>query len=295
QYTIAGVYPISLKVETAAGCIDSANLKTPVTLAYSPQVAIVGDSTICINERLLHTGIFMNHDTVGVTWSWVFPNGRVASVQKPPIQQYNVAGNFQIKTIASSTNGCADTVIKNIVVNPLPTVTMPTVITTNVGVPVTLPAKYNDKMAQYAWTLLPSLSCTNCPQPLASPRFNTQYRVSFVDSNGCKNEGQIKVLVVCQGVTVFVPNTFSPNGDGSNDIFYVRGKGLDRVKLFRVFNRWGEVVFEDKDFDVNNPQHGWNGKFKGQKPHPDVYVYQLDVYCSNGELMIFSGNVALIQ
>ncbi|HVG14913.1 MAG TPA: PKD domain-containing protein, partial [Chitinophagaceae bacterium] len=125
QYTIAGVYPISLKVETAAGCIDSANLKTPVTLAYSPQVAIVGDSTICINERLLHTGIFMNHDTVGVTWSWVFPNGRVASVQKPPIQQYNVAGNFQIKTIASSTNGCADTVIKNIVVNPLPTVTMP--------------------------------------------------------------------------------------------------------------------------------------------------------------------------
>jgi gliding motility-associated-like protein len=80
-----------------------------------------------------------------------------------------------------------------------------------------------------------------------------------------------------------------------NDIFYVRGQGLDRVKSLRIFNRWGEVVFEKRDFDVNNAQHGWDGKFKGNKPKPDVYVYQAEVYCANGTLMIFPGNVALIQ
>ena len=130
---------------------------------------------------------------------------------------------------------------------------------------------------------------------MASPRFNAKYNVAVVDSNGCKNKSEVQVLVLCQGVTVFLPNTFSPNGDGSNDIFYVRGKGLDRVKSLRIFNRWGEVVFEQKDFPVNSISNGWDGKMKGQKPQPDVYVYQLEVYCGNGDLMNFSGNVALIQ
>ena len=82
---------------------------------------------------------------------------------------------------------------------------------------------------------------------------------------------------------------------GSNDIFYVRGRGLDRVKSLRIFSRWGQIVFEQKDFPVNSIQHGWDGKMQGQKPHPDVYVYQVEVYCDNGQLINLAGNVALIQ
>jgi gliding motility-associated-like protein len=116
-----------------------------------------------------------------------------------------------------------------------------------------------------------------------------------VDSNGCRNKENINVNVLCQGITVFLPNTFSPNGDGSNDVFYVRGRGLDRVKTLRIFSRWGQIIFEQKDFPVNSMQHGWDGKIKGQKPHPDVYVYQVELYCDNGELINLEGNVALIQ
>jgi gliding motility-associated-like protein len=119
--------------------------------------------------------------------------------------------------------------------------------------------------------------------------------VAFQDSNGCKNTGQIQVIVVCPNSNVFVPNTFSPNGDGMNDVLYVRGKGLDRVKSLRIFNRWGELVFEQNDFPVNNSMYGWNGTYKGQKPHPDVYVYQIEVFCENSEIIRFEGNVALIQ
>ncbi|HEU4632435.1 MAG TPA: gliding motility-associated C-terminal domain-containing protein, partial [Flavisolibacter sp.] len=93
----------------------------------------------------------------------------------------------------------------------------------------------------------------------------------------------------------FMPNTFSPNGDGSNDIFYVRGRGLERVKTLRIFNRWGEVVFEQNNLPVNDPQYGWNGTYKGNKPHPDVYIYQVEVFCENSEIIRFEGNVALIQ
>jgi len=91
-----------------------------------------------------------------------------------------------------------------------------------------------------------------------------------------------------------MPNTFSPNNDGSNDAFYPRGKGLYSIKTLRIFNRWGEIVFEKKDFPVNSPSSGWDGTYKGKKPQPDVYVYQVEVICDNGELIKLDGNIALI-
>jgi gliding motility-associated-like protein len=105
----------------------------------------------------------------------------------------------------------------------------------------------------------------------------------------------VQVIVICKNANVFVPNTFSPNGDGSNDVFYVRGKGLDRVKSLRIFNRWGEVVFEQSNFPVNDPNYGWKGTYKNHKPVPDVYVYQVEVFCENSQIIRFEGNVALIQ
>lgn len=293
-YKKPGSFPVNLVVETASGCIDTATLETPVKLVNSPRIGIVGDSIICVNEKIHHRGTLEEEDS-SVRWSWDFPNGKNEKSQKPPMQQYKEAGNFFVKTIAVNGSGCADTAIKNIYVHPNPKVTLPPSVATTVGTPVLLPGKYTPKPVSYLWTPDSSLSCNNCPQPTASPRFNTKYTVTIVDSNGCKHKEEIQVNVLCQGVTVFLPNTFSPNGDGSNDIFYVRGRGLDRVKSLRIFSRWGQIVFEQKDFPVNSIQHGWDGKMQGQKPHPDVYVYQVEVYCDNGQLINLAGNVALIQ
>jgi gliding motility-associated-like protein len=147
----------------------------------------------------------------------------------------------------------------------------------------------------YNWTPSSTLSCADCPQPTATPKFNTLYDIAVVDSNGCRNNARVQVIVICKDANVFVPNTFSPNGDGTNDVFYIRGRGLDRVKSIRVFNRWGEVVFEQTNFPVNNPVYGWDGRYKGNKPVPDVYVYQVEVFCENSQVIQFEGNVALIQ
>jgi gliding motility-associated-like protein len=119
--------------------------------------------------------------------------------------------------------------------------------------------------------------------------------VEFIDNNGCRNKGEVQVIVFCNNDNVFVPNTFSPNGDGSNDAFYVRGKGLNRVKSLRIFNRWGQIVFERTNFAVNDASAGWDGRYKGAKPVADVYVYQMEIWCDNSTVVSFDGNVALIQ
>jgi gliding motility-associated-like protein len=66
------------------------------------------------------------------------------------------------------------------------------------------------------------------------------------------------------------------------------------VKSLRIFDRWGEVVFEQNNFPVNDPLYGWNGTYKGKKPQAGVYVYQVEVYCDNGDIIKLDGNVALI-
>jgi gliding motility-associated-like protein len=158
-----------------------------------------------------------------------------------------------------------------------------------------IPAIYTPNVWSWTWAPGATLDCTTCPQPTSTAKFNTKYAVAFTDSNGCKNTGVVEVIVVCKDANVFVPNTFSPNGDGSNDMFYVRGTGLVRVKSLRIFNRWGEIVFEQQQFPVNNAAYGWNGSYKGSKPVPDVYVYQVEVFCENNQIIRFEGNVALIQ
>src|SRR5205085_6769397 len=129
-----------------------------------------------------------------------------------------------------------------------------------------------------------------CSQPFANPKFNTTYKVLFTDSNGCRNTASINIVVICKNVNLFIPNTFSPNGDGSNDVFYPRGKGIFRIKSMTVFNRWGEVVFEAKEFPANDPTYGWNGMYKGNKPQPGVYIFDVEFYCDNGELFHLNGD-----
>jgi gliding motility-associated-like protein len=295
NYLNPGNYSVLLRVTTANGCVDS--LRTSLRVVASPSIRMTGDSIICANDRINYTGFFNRADTSVVNWLWVFPNGNTSNAQNPPRQTYNTPGDFSLAVYATNSSGCVDSVNQSLKVHALPTAEVPSSLTMQNGFPITIPATYSSGVISYSW--LPdnnTLSCIDCPQPVTTnTKFTTKYAVSYVDSNGCKNTNEVNVIVICKDANVFVPNTFSPNGDGSNDVFYVRGKGLDRVKSIRVFNRWGQIVFEQKDFPVNDPSVGWDGKFKGNRPQPDVYVYQIEVFCENSEIIRIDGNVALIQ
>ena len=199
-----------------------------------------------------------------------------------------------IIAVATNSSGCRDTAIKKVIVNLLPTSVMQDSITILAGNPVTLPITYSPKVNAYLWGPSAGLSCITCPKPDAVPKFTTTYSVLYTDSVGCKNKDTIQVNVLCKDANLFMPNTFSPNDDGRNDVFYPRGTGIYSVRILRVFNRWGELVFEKANFPANNASFGWNGIFKGAKPIQDVYIFQVEVYCENGQLIKQEGDIALI-
>lgn len=294
QYNAPGNYSVSLSIQTQSGCSDILTIPNAIKVIQSPSITIAGDTIACVNSSLLHSGVFNFPDTSIVTWSWNFPNGNNSNQQNPPAQTYNTAGNFIVSAIVTNSSGCKDTALQNIIINPLPTVAMPGTMTIQNGFPQIIPAIYSANIINWVWSPALGLSCTDCPQPTAGSKFNTDYTVTFTDINGCVNTGLIHIIVICKNANLFMPNTFSPNGDGSNDLFYPRGKGLDRVKSLRIFDRWGEVVFEKNNFPVNDPLYGWDGTYKGKKPQAGVYVYQVEVYCDNGDIIKIDGNVALI-
>jgi len=294
QYSSPGLYTVQLAVQTQLGCTDTLTRPNLVKVVQRPLIDIAGDSVVCVNSSLLHAGIFLQPDTSIVTWQWNFPNGNTSILQNPSSQTYTTAGTFSITAIATNSTGCRDTTQQTVYINPLPVVNMPGQLTVQNGFPVTLPATYSPNTISWIWSPATGLSCANCPTPDIGPKFSTFYQVYFTDDNGCSNIGQLQVTVICNNSNLFIPNTFSPNGDGSNDIFYPRGKGLERIKTFRIFNRWGEVVFEKRDFPINDASAGWNGTYKGTKPKADVYVYQAEVFCENGEIIKLNGNIALI-
>lgn len=93
-----------------------------------------------------------------------------------------------------------------------------------------------------------------------------------------------------------MPNTFTPNGDGKNDVFLIRGLAATKIDYFRVFDRWGRTVFESADGVPNDPQFGWDGNDKdGKKLNPDVYVYTYEIQCINGNIVAGQGNVTLVR
>ncbi|MEO6671457.1 MAG: PKD domain-containing protein [Ferruginibacter sp.] len=133
------------------------------------------------------------------------------------------------------------------------------------------------------------------PSITVKPRITTTYTVTVYNRGGCTSSDAVTVSVICNGANIFIPNTFSPNGDGSNDVFYPRGSGVFSIKSEKIFTRWGEVVFEKNNFQANDVSAAWDGTFKGKKLNPDVFVYIIEVLCDNSSKLVYKGNVALIK
>ena len=98
------------------------------------------------------------------------------------------------------------------------------------------------------------------------------YNISTLDFNNCFPKNQSVTIEVIEAFSAGLPDTFTPNGDGINDIIYIKGWGIAEILEFKIYNRWGEVVFETNDLS-----QGWNGKYKGKDQEIDTYVYILRV------------------
>ena len=94
---------------------------------------------------------------------------------------------------------------------------------------------------------------------------------------------------------MFVPNTFTPNNDGMNDYFFPNSRSNVTIELLTIYNRWGQKVFENRNFPVNTYSSGWNGKYMEQDQNPDVYVYVMTFKCSDGNRITKKGSITLLR
>ncbi|MCB0656083.1 MAG: PKD domain-containing protein [Saprospiraceae bacterium] len=145
----------------------------------------------------------------------------------------------------------------------------------------------------YAWSPPDGLSCVDCPSPSANPLQEQLYQVLVTDpSTGCTNlvAVQIGQLAACADDLVVVPNVFSPNGDGRNDVLYLYSK-LPSITSFEVFNRWGSRLFQTSDIN-----EGWDGRLGGYLQPPGVYAFRVTYFCPAVQREVtVSGDVTLVR
>ncbi|MBI5917715.1 MAG: gliding motility-associated C-terminal domain-containing protein [Bacteroidetes bacterium] len=146
----------------------------------------------------------------------------------------------------------------------------------------------------FSWAPPDFLSCTDCPNPIAAPFFTTTYYLTVTDSSGCTATDSVRVVVDFDPMA-YIPNAFSPNSDGINDVFYVLGNCVKEVRLLRIFDRWGEKVFEKRNAPSNDSLYGWDGKFRGKPMNSDVFVYYIIVSFPDGSEQVYTGDLTLLR
>ena len=278
DYTVTGI--------SAQGCINTDVVRVSVKFPFEMKGGLRDTMCLGTSEILAVSG--------AATYAW-WPTTGLNTATGPTVKATpSITTNYMV--IGKDDKNCfSDTAYFPIKVYPIPTVTAGANKTINVGQTITLTPTLSADVTNVKWTPTSWMVSSATPSITVKPNMETQYTVKVTNSGGCTASASVNIYVLCNGANVYIPNTFSPNGDGANDVFYPRGTGLFTIKQARIFNRWGEEVFARYSFKANDESLGWDGSSKGQKLGSDVYVYMIEIQCDNNSTLIYKGNIALIK
>jgi len=283
HYDTAGTYFVTLVVTNANGCSDT--MTRSLEIFPLPDAKAWGDSVICAGDSILLKGEY-NPDLV---YLWL-PSG---SVNDPD-------SNFTWATpsadqgyvlMVMDTNGCQDfsDTVHAFVLQP-PQLSVYPDTTIYAGDTVHLHYDANQPMSGFTWKPAGSLSCGQCPDPLAFPLQTTDYTLTATDSLGCFTLTASLHIEVLDGLILAFPEAFTPNGDGHNDVINLRMKGKGELLIFRIYNRWGQLVFETTDL-----HKGWDGNYRGKPQPADSYAWYIKVRSQTGQVYEKSGTFTLLR
>lgn len=182
--------------------------------------------------------------------------------------------------------GCPDTAHVTVAVRPQIYVTACSDIFASTGDLVQLSAT-SATSGTYSWATSNFLSCTNCQYPIAIPNKNFTYTVTLTDQNGCKATDKVSIFYE---TLIYVPNTFTPNGDNMN--FSFKPIISDKVNFFEflIFNRWGELICT-----LNSPEESWDGTYKGKQCQLGTYTWKLQFSDIQNKFYTLDGHVNLVK
>jgi gliding motility-associated-like protein len=274
----SGTYTLTVTDDAGCTVTNNVDISQPDALTGSAQTfaAQCGLSNGEVN-------LVMNGGTGPYSYDW--SNGAITSSITDLI-----SGNYSV--IVTDANGCNYEETYIVAFDDTFTVeVLPDPISIELGESIQLTSLVNPTSVNlnYSWSPAEGLSCTDCPNPIASPTETTDYSLTVSTDDGCQTEIIVTVIVELPCTEVHIPNIFSPNGDGLNDEFCILGTCIRDMDL-SIYNRWGERVFQSID-----PEKCWDGVFRGEKVNAGVFVYKLEITNLDGEKSIISGNVSVIR
>ena len=240
-----------------------------------PVSNVYGDTLICAYSpaELFAIG--------GTTYVWS-TGDTTSAIQIEP-------GETTVYSVIALSGICSDTAFITVQAIPLPQIDAGNDTIISLGSDVQLNATGG---VNYEWTPATDLSCTTCANPLATPSESITYCVEGIAASGCSDTSCVRIEVSLDCETFFIPNAFAPEqgGDEMNDCFHAFGEECFVSMRLRVFDRWGELVFEADDFGAC-----WDGTYQGKKLNSGVFVYYFDAVLVNGDPFYRKGNVTLIR
>ena len=275
----------SVQVADDIGCTGSGsvtvNVVEPVTLAVPADMSVCAGNSVVIPAAgaVLYTWI---NNTTGLN------DTKIANPTATPglTTTYTVTG--------SDAHLCfSDTAEVTVRVLPLPTVNAGADMEVQAGTPIDMAPTYSNDVIQWTWSPATYLNCSNCPNPVSTPLAQTQYTLTVKNNVGCFAKDSVLLKMICDEARVAIPNAFSPNGDGKNDQFIV--KGISMVKHLMIYNRWGQKVFERSNFIAADRSACWDGTLKGYPASPGTYVYFVEMECPSGGGFLRKGSFVLVR
>lgn len=265
-----------------SGSIDyTLTVKHPFNIQVSPPAEICEGKTIELKATGADLYTWINTtDGLGNT------NAGITTATPRQTTEYTVVG-------ADKYNCFTDTASVVITVNPLPTVEAGPDVELKPGEDVQLSPVVSSNVTRWRWTPGTYLNCTNCSSPVCRPEADTRYTIKVATQKGCEAEDEILVKIACGEQYVRIPNAFTPNGDGRNDVFGV--KGISRVDYMAIYNRFGNKMFERRNFVPADASSKWDGTFNGIPQPTESYVYVIQVHCPTGEAFVKKGTVTLVR
>jgi gliding motility-associated-like protein len=269
------------------GCVVSQTV--PVKVYDSIPLSITQDTAVCAGSPVQLNAFVTDTFFHGVNYSWKSsPYLSNTAIADPMATVQSETETFQV----TASSGSCPIVIRSVTVavNPSATVKLPANIVTSPFVELSITPVSGD-LTTYNWSAKNDLTCAQCSTVTLTPTESQMVILQGTNQYGCVASDSMLIHVVnCDPASIFVPNTFTPNGDGTNDRLYVRSKTLAQMEYFQIFNRWGAIVYQTKSIS-----EGWDGMINGKMAEEGVYVYQVSGKCENGYDVSTSGTVTLIR
>jgi len=273
---------------------SSNTLPITVNAGVAPVVVITADlSATCQGDPVHFTARITNGVPVS-QYQWEV-NGTNAGINTFRFTAMNPSDGDIVTCLAKGSSGCAASVSNSIplTVHPMPVIAPGQLFQISQGQGITLDPIISGNIASWSWTPSAGLSDDAIRNPIANPQRTTDYTLEVATADDCRATGTITVKVFTQ---LRIPNAFTPNSDGHNDIFYVLGGPPgSAVKDLSIFDRWGQKIFQVHDAPPGDPGFGWNGYVRGTPAPTGTYVYNIVIRFADGKQQLFSGTLVLTR